>query len=91
MLILGMNAFHGDSAAEPARDGRLVAPVEEERFRRLAGSSIGPGFPRCVKPGCASLDTPQGALRRTDKIRLMGWPAPITVFFYTPFRKGLPV
>ena len=34
------------------------------------------------------LDAPPGALRRTDKIRLMGWPAPIGVFFYTLFVKG---
>jgi glycosyltransferase involved in cell wall biosynthesis len=34
------------------------------------------------------LDTPPGALRRNDKIRLMGWPAPIAVFFYTLFVKG---
>lgn len=29
-----------------------------------------------------------GALRRTDKIRLMGWPAPIAAFLYTLFVKG---
>jgi len=34
------------------------------------------------------LDVSPGALRRTDKIRLMGWPAPIGVFFYTLFIKG---
>jgi glycosyltransferase involved in cell wall biosynthesis len=34
------------------------------------------------------LDAPPGALRRTDKIRLMGWPAPIAVFFYTLLVKG---
>jgi glycosyltransferase involved in cell wall biosynthesis len=34
------------------------------------------------------LDAPPGALRRTDKIRLMGWPAPIGAFFYTLFVKG---
>jgi glycosyltransferase involved in cell wall biosynthesis len=34
------------------------------------------------------LDAPPGGLRRTDKIRLMGWPAPIAVFFYTLFVKG---
>lgn len=28
------------------------------------------------------------ALRRIDKIRLMGWPAPIGVFFYASFIKG---
>ncbi|HPE71614.1 MAG TPA: carbamoyltransferase C-terminal domain-containing protein [Candidatus Competibacter sp.] len=35
MLILGLNAFHGDSAACLVRDGQLVAAVEEERFRRV--------------------------------------------------------
>jgi carbamoyltransferase len=35
MLILGVNAFHGDSAAALLRDGRLVAAAEEERFRRV--------------------------------------------------------
>ena len=34
------------------------------------------------------LDRPLAALRRTDKLRLMGWPAPIGVFFYTLFVKG---
>ncbi len=35
MIILGLNAFHGDSAAAILRDGRLVAAAEEERFRRV--------------------------------------------------------
>lgn len=35
MIILGINAFHGDSAACVVRDGKLVAAAEEERFRRL--------------------------------------------------------
>ena len=35
MNILGLNAFHGDSAAALVRDGELVAAVEEERFRRV--------------------------------------------------------
>jgi glycosyltransferase involved in cell wall biosynthesis len=34
------------------------------------------------------LDAPLGALRRTDRIRLMGWPAPIGVLFYTLIAKG---
>lgn len=34
------------------------------------------------------LQRPVAALRRTDKVRLMGWPAPIGVFFYTLFVKG---
>jgi glycosyltransferase involved in cell wall biosynthesis len=34
------------------------------------------------------LDAPRRVLRRIDKIRLLGWPAPIAVFFYTLFVKG---
>ena len=35
MLILGLNAYHGDSAACLMKDGCLVAAAEEERFRRI--------------------------------------------------------
>jgi carbamoyltransferase len=35
MIILGLNAFHGDSSACLTRDGVLVAAAEEERFRRV--------------------------------------------------------
>ena len=35
MIILGINAFHGDSAAAILRDGVLIAAAEEERFRRI--------------------------------------------------------
>jgi carbamoyltransferase len=35
MIILGLNAFHGDSAAALVRDGELIAAAEEERFRRV--------------------------------------------------------
>src|SRR5713226_10622459 len=34
MIILGLNAFHGDSSAALVRDGVLLAAAEEERFRR---------------------------------------------------------
>lgn len=34
-IIIGINAFHGDSSACLLRDGMLVAAVEEERFRRI--------------------------------------------------------
>jgi carbamoyltransferase len=33
-LILGINAYHADSAACIVRDGKLLAAAEEERFRR---------------------------------------------------------
>lgn len=35
MIILGINAYHGDSSACIVRDGKLLAAVEEERFRRV--------------------------------------------------------
>lgn len=35
MLILGINAYHGDSAACIVRDGKLLAAAQEERFRRV--------------------------------------------------------
>lgn len=34
MIILGLNAYHGDSSACMIQDGELIAAVEEERFRR---------------------------------------------------------
>ena len=35
MIILGLNAFHGDASACLVRDGVLIAAAEEERFRRV--------------------------------------------------------
>ena len=35
MIVLGMNAYHGDSAACIVIDGKLVAAIEEERIRRV--------------------------------------------------------
>ena len=35
MIILGLNAFHGNSSAALVRDGKLIAAAEEERFRRI--------------------------------------------------------
>lgn len=43
MLILGLNAYHGDSSACIVRDGELIVAVEEERFRRIKHWA---GFPR---------------------------------------------
>jgi carbamoyltransferase len=42
MLIVGLNAYHGDVAAAVLRDGALVAALEEERFCRV--KHVG-GFP----------------------------------------------
>lgn len=35
MIILGINAYHGDAAACMVRDGELIAAGEEGRFRRI--------------------------------------------------------
>lgn len=35
MIILGLNAYHGDSAACLVVDGKLVCAIEEERIRRV--------------------------------------------------------
>src|SRR5919106_199036 len=42
MIILGINAYHGDAAAAIVRDGKLLAAVEEERFNRFKHCA---GFP----------------------------------------------
>lgn len=42
MIILGMNAYHGDSSACLVKDGNLVAAAEEKRFNRIKRWS---GFP----------------------------------------------
>jgi carbamoyltransferase len=56
--ILGMNAYHGDASACLVIDGKLVAAVEEERFRRIKHWA---GFPYeairyCLKAGGISLN-----------------------------------
>jgi carbamoyltransferase len=57
MIILGLNAFHGDSAAALVRNGKLVAAAEEERFRRVKHWA---GFPSdaiayCLREGGLAL------------------------------------
>jgi carbamoyltransferase len=51
MLIVGLNAYHGDVAAAVLRDGQLVAALEEERFSRIKHVA---GFPsRAIARGLA--------------------------------------
>jgi carbamoyltransferase len=42
MIILGINAYHGDASAAIIRDGELLAAAEEERFNRKKHCA---GFP----------------------------------------------
>jgi len=56
--ILGLNAYHGDSAACLVKDGKLIAAAEEERFRRVKHWA---GFPSdailyCLSEGSVSLE-----------------------------------
>jgi carbamoyltransferase len=51
MIILGLNAFHADSSAALARDGKLIAAAEEERFRRIKHWA---GFPSQAIAYCLS-------------------------------------
>jgi carbamoyltransferase len=60
LIILGLNAFHGDSSACLVIDGKMVAAVEEERFRRLKHWA---GFPAlsiayCLKEAGISAQAP---------------------------------
>jgi carbamoyltransferase len=78
-LILGLNAFHGDSSACLLRDGEIVAAVEEERLNRIKHWS---GFPAqairyCLKEAGASLgDVDHVAINRdplANKWRRLGY------------------
>lgn len=65
MIVLGLNAFHADSAAALVVDGQLLGAVEEERFRRVKHWA---GFPSqsiawCLKN--ASID-----LARVDHVAI---------------------
>ncbi len=58
MIILGINAYHGDASVVLLRDGELVSAVEEERFRRVKHWA---GFPRAAIRACLEMAgvTPQ--------------------------------
>ncbi len=58
MIILGLNAYHGDSSACLVIDGKFVAAAEEERFRRIKHWA---GFPAeaikyCLMVGGITID-----------------------------------
>jgi len=49
MIILGINAFHADASAAIFVDGKLIAAIEEERFRRVKHWA---GFPELAIQFC---------------------------------------
>ena len=49
LIILGINAYHADSSAAIFVNGRLIAAMEEERFRRVKHWA---GFPELAIAFC---------------------------------------
>lgn len=74
MIVLGLNAFHADSAAAIVRDGVLVAAAEEERFRRVKHWA---GFPAesiayCLREaGLALADVDHVAINQDNRANLL--------------------
>lgn len=74
MIILGINAYHGDVSAVLVRDGELIIAVEEERFRRVKHWA---GFPgESIRNSLATVDlTPEDvdhfAISRNARANLM--------------------
>lgn len=74
MLILGLNAYHGDASAALVVDGALVAAVEEERFTRVKHCA---GFPAhairyCLDAaGIKPSEIDHVAIAKDPKARLM--------------------
>jgi carbamoyltransferase len=74
MIILGLNAFHGDSAAALVRDGKLIAAAEEERFRRVKHWA---GFPSqaidyCLREaGLALSDIEHVAINQDSRVNFL--------------------
>ena len=74
MLIVGLNAYHGDVAAAVLRDGQLIAALEEERFCRIKHVA---GFPaRAIArglemAGATPNDVDVWAIARGRRVHLM--------------------
>ncbi len=91
MIIIGINAFHGDASASLVIDGRLIAAVEEERFNRIKHWA---GFPAesirwCLqKAGLTANDVDHVAISFDPKANLLKrlgfvathWPSPAAIF-----------
>ncbi len=61
MLVLGLNAYHGDASAALLADGELSVAIEEERLNRKKHSA---GFPRLAARAC--LELAQGRVAAQD-------------------------
>src|SRR5215207_4850169 len=63
MIVVGINAYHGDASVAIVVDGALVAAVEEERFTRLKHTA---GFPSHALRYC--LDAAGASITDVDHI-----------------------
>jgi carbamoyltransferase len=70
VIVLGINAYHGDVSAAIVRDGELVAAVEEERFRRVKHWA---GFPEAAIRACLAMAGAEG--RDVDAVAVSRNPA----------------
>jgi carbamoyltransferase len=74
MLIVGLNAYHGDVAAVVVRDGTIVAALEEERFSRIKHVA---GFPAqaiargLAMAGAGPADVDIWAIARGRRVHLL--------------------
>ena len=73
MIILGINAYHGNASAALCRDGRLVAAVEEERFNRVKYAAGFPGGGDPLLPG-GSRHQARGSRSRRRAAQSLGAP-----------------
>jgi carbamoyltransferase len=73
VVILGINAYHGDASAALVVDGKLIAAAEEERFTRVKHCA---GFPanairECLKlGGLEARDIDHVAIARDPRARI---------------------
>jgi carbamoyltransferase len=58
LIVLGINAYHGDASAAIVVDGELIAAVEEERFARVKHIA---GFPTDAVKACLNMAGVAGA------------------------------
>jgi carbamoyltransferase len=84
-IVLGLNAYHGDVSAAIVHDGRLIAAVEEERFRRIKHYA---GFPHraiaeCLRiAGARAADVDLFAVSRNPRAHL--WRKALFLLRYRP-------
>ena len=70
MMILGINAYHGDASAALIRDGKLIAAAEEERFNRQKHCA---GFP--TRSICYCLEAAGASIEEVEHVGISRDPA----------------